>query len=199
MKAAATLMGILVLVSSCAYQYAPVHPGERILYRNDIHSVLVLPFLDLADGHGDASDMGELFASELARFREVTVIHPAMVDTFLVEQHLALRPENVRDIAEMAGTFFNVQTVIIGVLTEYNAFYPPVAGISIELMDVETATTIATKSETYDSSFNYVRNALKEYARVKRLTDSLYKEDLILHRFDLYLRFVAYEFVNKYL
>jgi len=184
---------------SCAYRYQPVFQEERLFYHNDVKSVAVLPFLDLAKTPGGGDDVAEIFSSELARFREVNIIHPAAVRQYLAEHQVTLTEANVLEEASAIGAFFNVQAVVVGTVTERNVYYPPICGISIVVLNTEENDVLTSPSVVYDSSFNYVRNELKQYASVKRLTDSLFREDLLLHQFDLYIRFVCHQLILKYL
>ncbi|MBU1863473.1 MAG: hypothetical protein KKH94_07430 [Candidatus Omnitrophica bacterium] len=192
------ISGILFMGASCAYRYTPLTSGERIFFHSDIDSVAIIPFLNFAQKGDTVDNIAEIFSSELARYQEVRIVHPTSIARYLHEKAIVLTEGNIRREALRIGTFFNVQNVIIGTVTEYNEFYPPVLGLSLELIDVKRDRTIAARSEVYDSGFNYVRIELEEYAAVKCLTDSLYKEDLILHRFDLYMRFVCHQMVEKY-
>jgi len=168
------------------------------MFRNNIKSTLIMPFVNVSEGPGDVSPTTEIFTSELARFREINVVHPSAVEQYLVDNNIVLTPGNIRQQALRVAKVFNVESVIIGTITEHNAFYPPSLGLSVELIDTETGRGIETKSETYDSSYNYVRNELTTYASVRRLDDSLYGQDVVLHKFDLYIRFVCYQFIKKY-
>ena len=127
------------------------------------------------------------------------MIPPEYVLKYLSESQLKIDASNVRRIALAAGEAFGVQSVIIGQITEYNAFYPPVLGLSIEIIDVAKGATVASKAETYDSNMNYVHEELREYASKTRAHKSLFNDDLILHRFDMYIRFVCHRFIQKYL
>ncbi len=201
MKKLYILFIIIVIVSgglSCAYRYQPVIPEERILYKNEVNSIAVVPFVNMAEGKGDIRNATEIFSSELARFREVNIVHPTSVAQYLYEHNIKLDSSNITAEALKIGAFFNVDTVIVGTITEYNSFFPPIFGLSLLLIEVDTGKIIASRSEVYDSSFNYVRNELKTYASVKKLKDSLYEEDLILHRFELYIRFVCHQIIKKY-
>ena len=201
MKRKVLLFLLITLASiplSCAYQYQPLMSEERIIYKNDIRSIAIIPFLDLAEGEGDIQDATDIFSSELARFREVNIIHPSSVMQYLYENNITLNSSNIMEEAFRVGAFFNVESVIVGTITEYNSYFPPIFGVSLLLVDVETGETILSRSEVYDSSFNYVRNELEYYASVKRVDDSVYKEDLILHQFDLYIRFVCHQIIKKY-
>jgi len=191
-------MCVCVLFSSCAYQFESGQAPERIMFRNDIKSTLIMPFVNISHGQGDISSTTEIFTSELARFREINVVHPAAVVQYLNDNQIVLDAANIRQQALRVATVFNVESVIIGTITEHNAFYPPILGLSLELIDVETGRSIETKSETYDSSYNYVRNELTEYTSVRRIQDSLYGKEIVLHKFDLYIRFVCYQVIKKY-
>lgn len=186
-------------IAACSYQYETIVPAERVLYHNDITSVAVLPFLNLSGENGQISEASSIFASELARFREVKIIHPSAIEKYLSEQGLVLTQNNVMEIGRAIGRLFNVQSVIIGSVTEFDPYYPPVLGLNIVLIDVHTGAVIDSRSEVSDASFNYVRVALREYGASRRLDDSLYEEDVILHRCDLYIRFVCHEIIRKYL
>lgn len=192
------LLLIMVTIASCTYRYALPYVEERYLYRNNITSVAVLPFINATPAQ-EGNAAGEIFASELARFREVSIVHPAAIEHYLQENNITVTPGNIMAVARSVGAFFKVETVIVGTVTEANVFFPPVLGVSINLVDTATGDVMVSKSSVYDSSFNYVREEVKRYASVKRLNDSLYKENLILQQFDSYVRFVCYEMVKLYL
>jgi len=193
------MLVVPLLVSSCVYKYEEIVPAKRALYHNDISSVAVLPFLNLTGKDGEIEDAGEIFSSELARFREIKLVHPSAVAKYLYENQLAVTQENAMRLGRDVGSFFNVQSVIIGSVTEFDPYHPPALGINIVLVDVHSGKVIDSRNEVYDASLNYVRNEVKEYASSKRLTDTLFKEDLILHKCDQYIRFVCHQIIKKYL
>lgn len=194
------LCALCVTGFSCAYRYEAPAVSERLLYHNDITSLAVLPFISDAreKGNGDVSEATNIFASELARFQEVRVVHPSLVQHYLDEQHVVVTAKNIRSVASRVGAFFDVQAVVIGTVTEYSAFPPPIFGLSVELVESDTGKHISACSEVYDASFNYVLALLKEYAQVRQVKDSLYKEELLLRRFDYFMRFACYQFLVKY-
>jgi TolB-like protein len=187
------------IIAACSYQYEAIVPAARVLYNNDITSVAVLPFLNLSGKNGEVSETSTIFASELARFREVKIVHPAAITEELARRNIVLNQNNVMEVGREIGRLFNVQSVIIGSVTEFDSYYPPVVGINIVLVDVHTGAVVDSRSEVSDASFNYVRAALKAYASSRNLEDSLYEEEAILHKCDLYIRFVCHEIIRKYL
>jgi len=187
------------LMAGCTYQYEQVAPQKRILYNNDVSSVAVLPFLNLSEVPGVVEETGEMFAHELARFREVKIVHPSSIEQYLAEESIQLSRKNIMQQARDIGSFFNVQTVIIGSVTEFEPYHPPVLGLSIVLLDVITGKVIDSRDVVYDSSFNYVRNELTEYAGLKNPSDTLLREDFFLHKCDKYIQFVCHQFIKKYL
>lgn len=190
---------VITCISSCAYRYEPLFKEERFLFRNEIESVAILPFTNNTAQQGVINEASEIFASELARFREINVVHPAIVMKYLRDEKIVLTPENMREVALDIGRFFGVESVLIGTVTEANEFYPPIFGFSVVILKVTEGATIFSKSVVYDSSFNYVREELTHYTAYKNLSDSLYKEDIVLHKYDLYMRFVSHQMIRKYL
>jgi hypothetical protein len=192
------LVGI-PLFSSCAYQYNKVVPEKRILYNNDVSSVAVLPFLNLTDKHGEIDEAGEAFSYELARFREVKIVHPSAIKKYLEETNVQLTSDTVASEARAIGSFFNVQSVIVGSVTEFNPYYPPLLGMSIVLIDVATGKVIDSRNVVYDASFNYIRQELSEYVALKDPSTSLFRDDYYLHKADKFIQFVCHQFIKKYL
>lgn len=184
-------------LSSCAYQYEPLIVPERILYSENVESALVLPFI-VSNGKGDVSSVSEMFYSEIARFSEIKIAHFESVLRYLNENDYRIDEANIRTIAYRVGEAFDVEAVFIGRVTEYNGFYPPVLGLSVELLNVDKRQVIAARSEVYDSRFNYVKEELVKYAATTNAHDSLYKDELILRNFNKYIRFVCHRFIEKY-
>jgi len=188
-----------MMVPACAYRLPSVIQEERLLYRNAVKSVLIVPFLDMTEIEVNTHTITDLFVSELARFRELYIMHPSSIESYLTEQGITLTEKNITHEARRMGTFFNVDAVIIGTITEYNSYPPPVFGLSFIVLNVKTGTSLDSRTVVYDSSFNYVRNELASYASTKKLGDSLYDKDIILQKMDLYIRFVCHQIIKKYL
>ncbi len=190
----------VIFFSSCAYQREPLYTPERFMAREGIKSAAVLPFI-VVDGvkDGKVVKTGEIFSSELARFREISVIHPNTVKGFLDKNRIVLNEKNISEVAKRVGEFFNVDIVIAGTVTEYNPFFPPVLGISIAVFRIDRFSLAETKSEVYDAGFNFVRNEVKSYASYRNLGDTLYGSDIILQKAELYIRFVCHQIIKKYL
>jgi len=192
-----------MLMSSCAYQLEPVMKQDRIFITENIESALVVPFLCLSDPEDvkDLPPVADIFASELARFRDVAVTHPSLVQAYMKEHNLVITKENVYDVADTLAAAFDPDVIIIGSITEYSTYYPPVMGIHIEVKRTHSRETLLNTSMVCDARYNYIRASLKDdYAMYKTDNEeSLYKQELVLQKIDLFTRFVCYRLIKRYL
>ena len=188
---------ITVLCSSCAFQMEPLYKEKRTLYYYNINSVAVLPFIDYTETRGATAEMTKIFTEELARFNESGIVHSTAMFDYLIQNKIELTDKNVREIGVAVGKVFNVDAVIIGAITEYDEYFPPKLGLSLEVVTVADGETIYAVSETYDASFNFVRKELEEFCGVKKVQDSVYGNELIMQKMDLYAEFVSYQIIKK--
>jgi TolB-like protein len=186
-----------VMITSCAYQAEPLVRDKRTLYYYNINSVAVLPFIDYANTPGATAEVTDIFTGELARFNESGVVHSAAMFDYIRAQRIEITDKNIREAALEIGKAFNVDAVIIGAVTEYNEYFPPVLGLSIEVVTVNDGQTVFATSETYDASFNFVREEIEQFCGAKKVNDSVYGNELIMQKMDLYTEFVSYEIIKK--
>lgn len=185
------------LCASCAYQYEPLVKDKRLLYYHNVHSTVVIPFLDQTRTPGVAGKVTECFTEELARFGELAVVHSTSVAAYLRENNIAVTEKNVRDVALRIARAFHVETAVIGAVTEFNAFFPPKLGLSFEVIRVRDEKSIIAVSETYDAAFNYVRDEAEAYAGLRDEHDSVFGREIVLRKMDLYIEFVCYRLIKK--
>ena len=185
------------MFSTCAYQSEPLFKEKRTLYYYNINSVAVLPFIDYTYASGDAAKLTRIFTEELARFNEHGIVHSSAMFDYLVSNRIEINETNIRTVGLAIGQVFNVDAVIIGAITEYDEYFPPKLGLSIEVVTVNNGETIFATSETYDASFNFVRDQLDQFCGTKKVDDSVYGNELILRKMDLYTEFVSYQIIKK--
>ena len=190
-------LSLCLILSSCAYQLQSRDEQARALYFHDLGSILVVPFMNQTD-HPEIGHLAtEIFTSELARFQEVGVVHTETVNEYLKAQRIKIEQENIIDIAYQLGKVFDVEAVIIGAVTEYDPYFPPVLGLSLELISLRDQSTLLTFGETFDSNLNYVRVALKKYAGSREVSDSVYGREVALRKAESFVQFVSHEIIRK--
>jgi len=190
---------ILIILTSCAYQLEPPNKPHRMLYYHNVSSVLVVPFLDHTATPQLAQEVTESFTEELARFSEVGVIHATTVYEYLIRNEIVIDETNLAEVGFMLGRAFGVKAVILGAVTEYERYFPPILGISFEVITVEGRETVYAHSETFDSNMNYIRQKVKKYASLREKSDSVHGDEVILRKRDLFIRFVIHEIIKKHL
>ncbi|MFC1809248.1 hypothetical protein ACFL3D_03920 [Candidatus Omnitrophota bacterium] len=183
--------------ASCAYQAEPLFKEKRTLYYYNIENIAVLPFIDYTNTQGVSREVTEIFTEELARFNESGVVHATAMLNYLHTNKIVITEHNIREVGLQIGRVFNVDAVVIGAVTEYDPYFPPKLGLSIEVLTVSDSETIFTTSETYDASFNFVREEIKRFAGTKKVKDSVYGDELIMQKMDLYIEFVSYDIIRK--
>ena len=188
---------IFMSFASCAYQVEPRIKEKRILYFHDIESILVVPFVDYSGTPNLSQTVTETFTSELARFNETGVVHAEAVFDYLNERRVAITKKNLEHVGLEIGAAFGVEAIVLGIITEKERYFPPKLGLSFEIITLADQKTIFADSETYDASYNYVREALDKYAGAKKTTDSVYGKELIMRKYDLFVEFVCFEIVRK--
>lgn len=191
------IVSTVLLVSSCAYQVEPIEKDKRVLYTYKIKNLVVAPFLDHTNSSGLSKKVTDIFTAELARFAEAAVPHSTSVEAYLKENNIILDEQTVREQAIAMGKIFNVDAVLIGAVTEVDYYFPPKLGLSFELISVLDGTSIFAWSETYDATFNYIREDAKQYAGFKKTGDSVYGNEIVLRKMDMFIEFVCHELIRK--
>ena len=109
-------------------------------------SVLVMPFVDLAQSPGVADKVTDVFARELVRTGGHEVYHPQVVRKYLSgRKDLPGNPRSVEEAIRIAKTF-GARYVISGIITEYDAFPPFSLDISVEMFDAESKEKVSADS-----------------------------------------------------
>ena len=102
-------------------------------------SIAVLPFVDKGESQDLGATISEVLVAELVAFRRFKVIERAAMETFMVEQDLAMMGMVEEGSAAQAGKMAGADVIIMGSIHLASGY----SQISMRLIDTETGETIA--------------------------------------------------------
>lgn len=118
---------LLPLLAGCSF-----HSSKYLKYPPNpyphVRTIAVAPFLD--EGKGNGLETAEIFANELAQVPGVRVIRPGHVKDAVLKD--ASRIANVQE-ALAAAKRLGADAILVGVVTDYDPYPPPRAGIAIQM------------------------------------------------------------------
>lgn len=109
-------------VQSTKYLAYPSNPYSQV------STIAVAPFL--SEGKGDGMLAAEIFATELAQVPGIRVIRPSHVKEAVLKD--SARIANVQE-ALGAAKRLGADAIIVGCVTEYDPYLPPIAGMAIQM------------------------------------------------------------------
>lgn len=201
----------------------------------DLQTIAVAPFFNATMGTLDAERIGDLFASELVQCGVARVQRPHEV----LEAAYRLRfPEGgaapaavrIQDLitepadAVRVAKALKADAVIVGTVTEYDPYFPPVLGMAIQVFCTKTYTlraedierliqsgrplTLATSNagnvldgfeRVYDSNQTMLRTEIKGYAMAREETDRSFRdEESVLRVSENYFRFCSNQMIREF-
>lgn len=127
----ASAVAALLLVAGCAQHERVQNPFPGVF------RVVVVPFNDKSNGAQgvDPDAIATLFASELQKIPTFEVVPVHEVKQVLRGQRIET---NQPELAFAVARAVHAQAVIVGDVTEYNAYYPPRIGLHCELYAMVT-------------------------------------------------------------
>ena len=166
------------------------------LYSMDIGSVAVLPFINDSE-YTEASDkVFKAFMRELKKSKTfaVAVENSPMTVKLLsrYKEHGAVDPTEAMNIAVQ----LNVDALIIGRITSYFPYRPPVVGLDVRMIHPARQEVLWQVDELFDSSNLAVMNAIRVYYDSNfNVKASDYGHDLFVYSISRYSQFVSHEIV----
>jgi TolB-like protein len=121
---------IIISLASCtqlrALKYKTLPPNPR----SDIKRIAIAPFVNQTKQPIEGERFGNIFATELLRFRGFEVIRPHAVAK--VARGAGIRLESIKDAIDLAGVL-KADAILTGSITDYDPYFPPKIAISIQI------------------------------------------------------------------
>lgn len=171
MRRLRSIAGAAALLAACAVPPkeklpAPAAVRDPVLDQRPVQRVLLLPLVDEC-GHGPGSAVvSDAVHEEIAKTRRFKVVRPDSADS----ARLAARgPRNngripVTVLVDL-GRRYGVDAVLFGALTRYRPYPPPLVGLDLVLLDVQTGSVLFAADDLVDASDRAAANSMDAFYR----------------------------------
>ncbi len=165
---------------------------------SNIQRVLLLPFTVESGRDKVVDEVTEAFLVELQKKSTFEIVKSQEFQDILSQQKDVwsrglIKPETIVE----AKNRYKVDAIIIGKITQYQPYEPPVLGIKIGMFSARSGNIMWSTDAIFDSSEASVIQLLKTYyKKTYQKKQSLYDWKIILLSMKRYARFVAYHMVD---
>ncbi len=173
------------------------HKSAEYDYHN-VQRVLLVPFTIESGRDKVMDEVTDAFMIELQKKSTFEAVKPQGFQDMMSQQKDVwsrglIRPETIIE----AKSRYNVDAIIIGTITQYQPYEPPVLGIKIAMFSAVSGNIMWSTDAIFDSSEASVIQLLKAYyKKVYQRKQSLYDWKIILLSMKRYARFVAHHMVD---
>ncbi len=173
------------------------HKSAEYDYHN-IQRVLLIPFTIESGRDKVVDEVTDAFLVELQKKSTFETVIPHEFQDILSDQKDVwsrglIRPETIVE----AKNRYNVDAIMVGTITQYQPYEPPVLGIKIGMFSTESGNIMWSADAIFDSSEASVVQLLKSYyKRTYQRKQSLYGWKIIMLSMKRYAQFVAHHMVD---
>jgi len=208
-KATTAVIGLLVAaLAGCSPQHvalslvrparAPVNYYRAAGLRAErLQRVALAPFEPGPADERAAQTVTQAFSHELAKLGRFEVVFPPTEPGFFLP-HTGLKPDGTIDVDALvrARKQLRVDAFLIGTVTAYKAYDPPLLGLKVQLVSATSGEVLWAADSTLDGSEPNVRRLARTYHGQHEDDDTLYGWRAVLVSPTRYARFFCFHILS---
>lgn len=187
-----------ILLGGCLVPSPPTMPPpaamrDPILDQRPVQRVLLLPLVD-ESGHGPGGAVvSEAVHEEMAKTRRFKVVRPDPNDAAQLASRGPRRNGRIPvSVLVDLGKRYGVDGVLFGAITRYRAYPPPVVGLDLILLDVQTGSVLFSVEDLVDGADRLAANSMDAFYRDEAARgETLFGPEIVRTSPDWFARFAA--------